>query len=706
MSPRVKSRLAQSAIADRRGEIIVLPDELRPLASASATLSREHGHEVGTATSGFDVGEVVELAGQGTGRDVVSAGEGQGWAAQVLQGGAQACGEVLQVPARLAEDALEDLADLALEPGRRLVTTRSSSSSRALRIASRKPCCATADSGPAASDAAHATSWASTRRLAHRTASANPSSTAATSRATSAASRNCPEPPPRRGQYASNAAIDAPWFSATTARATRSASARTCSTSSAKSRQARAQSSSLSSSACGQVKPSRSSTKTSSPGSMRLIRYDMPWNPMRVEQRIGRIDRLGQARDVVHVRSYFIPGTVEESVYRALASRIDDFRELLGDLKPILGATERAFQSIFKAPRSERRAAQEKIIKQLLDEVDTLRAEGIDFTPEDPMPLPEHPPAPVTLEDLREVLVDRFAAVLDKPDRPVTFDPARASRDPDGWTALATYGHPRLEARLDRMAGASLPDSSALVLATTDRGVVAAVRADRTPPEPIRSLADVEELGPPAARGEAESLANTIALEATAARRAYETQILSARNQRWLDTLRQRFLALVHETLAAGCAALRYEGQEDVDPVTVWHSLGQDATSAWAYARAFQERLRVPLARLFPAPRHPAGAHPTRRVGGDPEPVSRGTGRAHVRVPTRISSPLRPGAEESHPAAAGGGAGRALHARDLRRRTRTPGHPPPASVGLPHARGASSGSYPGPTSGSGTALGL
>ncbi|KWW97715.1 hypothetical protein TH66_19615 [Carbonactinospora thermoautotrophica] len=332
-----------------------------------------------------------------------------------------------------------------------------------------------------------------------------------------------------------------------------------------------------------------------------LINYDMPWNPMRVEQRIGRIDRLGQARDVVHVRSYFIPGTVEESVYRALASRIDDFRELLGDLQPILGATERAFQSIFKAPRSERRAAQDKIIKQLLDEVDTLRAEGIDFTPEDPMPLPEHPPAPVTLEDLREVLVDRFAAVLDEPDRPVTFDPARASRDPDGWTALATYGHPRLEARLDHMAGASLPDSSALVLATTDRGVVAAVRADRTPPEPIRSLADVAELGPPAARGEAESLANTIALEATAARRAYETQILSARNQRWLDTLRQRFLALVHETLAAGCAALRYEGQEDVDPVTVWHSLGQDATSAWAYARAFQERLRVPLARLFPA---------------------------------------------------------------------------------------------------------
>ncbi|KWW98673.1 hypothetical protein LI90_300 [Carbonactinospora thermoautotrophica] len=63
------------------------------------------------------MGEVVELAGQGTGRDVVSAGEGQGWAAQVLQGGAQVVGEVLQVPARLAQDTLEDLADLALQSG-------------------------------------------------------------------------------------------------------------------------------------------------------------------------------------------------------------------------------------------------------------------------------------------------------------------------------------------------------------------------------------------------------------------------------------------------------------------------------------------------------------------------------------------------------------------------------------------------------------
>jgi len=66
-----------------------------------------------------------------------------------------------------------------------------------------------------------------------------------------------------------------------------------------------------------------------------LINYDLPWNPMRVEQRIGRIDRIGQRFASVTVRNYVVPGTVEERVYAALAGRIDDFSELVGNLQPI-----------------------------------------------------------------------------------------------------------------------------------------------------------------------------------------------------------------------------------------------------------------------------------------------------------------------------------------------------------------------------------
>ena len=43
-----------------------------------------------------------------------------------------------------------------------------------------------------------------------------------------------------------------------------------------------------------------------------LINYDMPWNPMRVEQRIGRIDRIGQEYDWVWISNYFYQDTVEE----------------------------------------------------------------------------------------------------------------------------------------------------------------------------------------------------------------------------------------------------------------------------------------------------------------------------------------------------------------------------------------------------------
>jgi hypothetical protein len=332
-----------------------------------------------------------------------------------------------------------------------------------------------------------------------------------------------------------------------------------------------------------------------------LINYDMPWNPMRVEQRIGRIDRLGQARDIVHVRSYFIANTVEESVYRALADRIDDFSRLLGNLQPILGATERAFQSIFRAPRSERLDAQTKTISALLSEIDQVEQEGIEFPSEDPLPIPEYPASPVALEDLRSVLVDRFAAYLDEPRLPVTFDPSRVSRDPEGWTALGTYGHPRLQPALARQAGIHIPDTSSLVLASSSEGPVVAVRADRSPPERVTSLNDVDALGPPASRGEAESIANSLLRQILATRQNYESEIMSLRELRQAEALQDSFVALVHTTLAAGCAASRFDRQSGADPIVIWSELSQDSTSAWGYARAFQQALGVQLARLYPS---------------------------------------------------------------------------------------------------------
>ncbi len=329
-----------------------------------------------------------------------------------------------------------------------------------------------------------------------------------------------------------------------------------------------------------------------------LINYDMPWNPMRVEQRIGRVDRLGQQADVVKIRSYFVPNTVEESVYRALATRIDMFTGMLGCLQPILGSAEQAFRQIFRTPRSERHAVQEQAVNELVQRLGHGDRLGLDIIAEDPLPLPTYPPSPVTHEDLRHVLVDRFCAVLDDVDHPVTWTPARTSRDPDGWTALATYGHPRLGPLLSQRAGAHLPDDTALALSSADGGPIAAVRADRTPPQPVRNLADVDELGPATARGEAERLAEATAATTREQRRRYEQELAGLQRKQAAENLRQRFISLVRDTIATGCAASRSNGAPGADPITIWYDLGMDPTSPWAYARAMQDRLGVPIAQL------------------------------------------------------------------------------------------------------------
>jgi SNF2 family DNA or RNA helicase len=66
-----------------------------------------------------------------------------------------------------------------------------------------------------------------------------------------------------------------------------------------------------------------------------LVNYDMPWNPMRVEQRIGRIDRLGQKHADIRIVNLHYADTVEADVYRALRARIGLFETVVGRLQPI-----------------------------------------------------------------------------------------------------------------------------------------------------------------------------------------------------------------------------------------------------------------------------------------------------------------------------------------------------------------------------------
>jgi len=68
-----------------------------------------------------------------------------------------------------------------------------------------------------------------------------------------------------------------------------------------------------------------------------LVNYDMPWNPMRVEQRIGRIDRVGQQAKRISVVNFKVRDTIEERLYDRLHSKIERFANSLGDLEAVIG---------------------------------------------------------------------------------------------------------------------------------------------------------------------------------------------------------------------------------------------------------------------------------------------------------------------------------------------------------------------------------
>ena len=69
----------------------------------------------------------------------------------------------------------------------------------------------------------------------------------------------------------------------------------------------------------------------------RMVNYDLPWNPMVIEQRIGRIDRIGQQAEVINIFNFIYKDTIEEQIYKRLYERIGLFENSLGDLDEILG---------------------------------------------------------------------------------------------------------------------------------------------------------------------------------------------------------------------------------------------------------------------------------------------------------------------------------------------------------------------------------
>ncbi|MDE2802145.1 MAG: helicase-related protein [Chloroflexota bacterium] len=103
-----------------------------------------------------------------------------------------------------------------------------------------------------------------------------------------------------------------------------------------------------------------------------LVNHDLPWNPMRVEQRIGRVDRIGQDH-AVSIFNLWTRNTIEERILDVLETRIKLFEETVGGLDPILGDTERDIRDLMRKAGQEREKALEVLGKKLEKQVQDAR---------------------------------------------------------------------------------------------------------------------------------------------------------------------------------------------------------------------------------------------------------------------------------------------------------------------------------------------
>lgn len=109
-----------------------------------------------------------------------------------------------------------------------------------------------------------------------------------------------------------------------------------------------------------------------------MLNYDLPYNPMKIEQRIGRIDRFGQQAEKVFVANMYLANTVDERIYELLYERVNLIHESIGMFEPIIGKEiEGLQQDLIKGSLTE--SQQQEKMKTLLLAVEKAKLEKEQF---------------------------------------------------------------------------------------------------------------------------------------------------------------------------------------------------------------------------------------------------------------------------------------------------------------------------------------
>jgi superfamily II DNA or RNA helicase len=113
-----------------------------------------------------------------------------------------------------------------------------------------------------------------------------------------------------------------------------------------------------------------------------VVNYDLPWNPMRLEQRIGRVDRLGQAKEKIVIVNLVYAATIDEKIYNRLYRRLGLGQRALGEFEAVLGEPIREMTRKLLDPHltdEEKQAAIDfaaQAVENLKGEEDRLEADA------------------------------------------------------------------------------------------------------------------------------------------------------------------------------------------------------------------------------------------------------------------------------------------------------------------------------------------
>mgnify|MGYP001111364006 CR=1 FL=1 len=300
-----------------------------------------------------------------------------------------------------------------------------------------------------------------------------------------------------------------------------------------------------------------------------LINYDLPWNPSKVEQRIGRIDRIGQHQSVLPIRNLFLDNSVDVCVYEVLWKRCGLFEHFVGRMQPVLALARDALQRNLRQDQTD---VFLEALDKALEQVQADEVVASTFLQSDAEELPAIS-APVTREDIETALtwLERMSGKvgakrtkeqkiwrlrgLGRRSVPVTSDRETLERNDD--VLPMTVGAEVLE-RL--VAGLPLPSHIPLVLQTHASGPYRCVEARWIHPggviavESVKNLMELIEAwdgtpSPPDLRLKAQDEARAAARQRVKAMKAAAQAEEEANLRRQLEAAQRRLLRELGRTL-------------------------------------------------------------------------------------------------------------------------------------------------------------